>query len=404
MTKTVANREPFSIVDRNRPNQRRTGRRLSSPVLIIVLFPIASQLSTKEFATMSRMPVRRVERRGFTLIELLVVISIIGVLIALLLPAVQQAREAARRIQCTNNLKQIALAAHNYVSANSVLPQGVTLQKDYNSPYEWTSGSIHVALLQFMEQKPLYDAVNFNVNMYDVENVTISGIGINTLFCPSDGDVTQPTQLANSNLLGPYNAPTFNMYHTSYAGCAGTWFYFPRRNQYYTAKLKEMNGLFYLRSSVTYAGITDGLSTTMAFGERAHSLLSQDDQMYWHWWTSGNYGDTIFNTLYPMNPFKKLQLNTAATQNDGEGGLDAYVASASSFHPGGANFAMMDGSVHFLKDSIGSWAYNPSTGMPLNVFIDSNGFYRITPGTNYGIYQSLSTRNKGEVISSDAWN
>jgi prepilin-type N-terminal cleavage/methylation domain-containing protein/prepilin-type processing-associated H-X9-DG protein len=358
-------------------------------------------------------------RRGFTLIELLVVIAIIGVLIALLLPAVQQAREAARRIQCTNNLKQMALAAHNYVSANNVLPQGATIQWDYNSGYYWTSGSLHVPLLQFMEQKPLYDAVNFSQNIYNPANVTISGIGLPYLFCPSDGGVEQPDQQAGSALLsgGSWTQP-WTMFHTSYAGCAGTWWYIfapPSINSLH-------NGLFYYKSSTRYAQITDGLSNTIAFGERAHTMLSAADQTSWHWWTSGNYGDTVFNTLYPMNPFKKLQLTDGggAPGNDGtsnpnvpgpgEGGLDAYVSSASSFHPGGCNFAMMDGSVKFLKETIGTWAYNPGTGLPNNLTLinDPGGsgwqIFFISPGTQVGVYQALSTRNKGEIISSDAWN
>ena len=350
---------------------------------------------------------RRSARRGFTLIELLVVISIIGVLIALLLPAVQQAREAARRIQCTNNLKQIALAAHNYESANNVLPIGQTWQ--YNSGYFWTSGSMYVPLMLYMDNKPVYDATNFNMTMYNAANLTISGIGVSTLWCPSDGTVSSPDPI---NPLSIDGAPgPNNIYHTSYAGNAGTWFAWPNFGSYpsftawVAAEQSNSNGLFFSQSAVKYASITDGLSSTMAFSERAHSLLNPGDAVNWHWWTSGNFGDTTFNTLYPMNPFKKMQLTDGggAALNDGEGGLDAYVSSASSFHPGGANFAMMDGAVHFLQDSIQSWTYNPSTGMPMGVAQDSNMLYYNTPGSFRGVYQALLTRNGKEVISSDAW-
>src|SRR5688500_5993806 len=96
----------------------------------------------------------RSDRDGFTLIELLVVIAIIGILIGLLLPAVQSAREAARRVQCTNNLKQIALAMHNYIDAAGTLPMGVPFRTEAISGESWTNHSIFVSLLPYLEQKP----------------------------------------------------------------------------------------------------------------------------------------------------------------------------------------------------------------------------------------------------------
>jgi len=337
------------------------------------------------------MPVSR--RKGFTLIELLVVIAIIGVLIALLLPAVQAAREAARRAQCTNNLKQLALAAHNYISAVNALPQGIQFQFDYNSGQFWTSGSILVPLMQYMEQTPIFNAVNFNVNMYDAENLTISASGISSLWCPSDPAVSRQRVYPG----GLLNGADLKMYYTSYAGNSGTWFWYSS-NQ---TKLGQMNGLFYLWSAVSLADITDGTSNTMAFGERAHAILSQDDQLGWHWWTSGNYGDTMFETYYPMNPHKRLRNNPGSEG----GGSDAYVASLSSLHPGGVNVAFMDGSVRFLKDTINAWPFNPVTGAPTNVtggVNQGNTLYVVAPPT--GVYQALSTRNGGETLSADAYN
>src|SRR5262245_54605608 len=116
---------------------------------------------------------RRAGRPGFTLIELLVAISVIGVLIALLLPAVQSAREAARRLQCTNHLKQIALAAQNYLSAVGTLPQGMPFQVDMNTPgatawgQTYVSHSVFVSLLPFLEQQPVFDRVNFQVSIFN---------------------------------------------------------------------------------------------------------------------------------------------------------------------------------------------------------------------------------------------
>src|SRR3954453_16522761 len=128
-------------------------------------------------------------RRGFALIELLVVIAIIGVLVGLLLPAVQMAREAARRAQCVNNLKQLALGMHNYIDANGTLPMGMPFRRLVSSDEEWTNHSAFVALLPYIEQPPLYNAVNFNMNMACAPNNTIGAHGLSVLWCPSDTGV-----------------------------------------------------------------------------------------------------------------------------------------------------------------------------------------------------------------------
>ena len=119
---------------------------------------------------------------------------------------------------------------------------------------------------------------------------------------------------------------------------------------------------------IKLASITDGLSNTIVYGEHAHGLFSQKPSMgiadfyCWNWWTSGNYGDTLFTTLYPINPQNKIGVgymdNGSGNGTIGLGG-DDFVLSASSFHPGGANFAFMDGSVHFIKDSVGTWQLGP---------------------------------------------
>ncbi len=130
-------------------------------------------------------------RRAFTLIELLVVIAIIGVLIALLLPAVQAAREAARRAQCTNNLKQIGLAMHNYHSAMGSFPLGSILARSSVSTYGGNKWSVHSQLLAFMEQKAIYNALNFSVSPNNGMGGPMNRTGritrINTFLCPSDG-------------------------------------------------------------------------------------------------------------------------------------------------------------------------------------------------------------------------
>ncbi len=179
---------------------------------------------------MNRVSVRWAKRRGFTLIELLVVIAIIAVLIALLLPAVQAAREAARRSQCVNNLKQLGLATHNYLSSNNTFPQGIQWQFDSHGTGCWTSGSCLVPLMQYAEQVPLFNATNFSCNMYNEQNLTISATGIATLWCPSDPKVpdlyTYPVG-AVPTIAAPFQLA---MHFTSYGANSGEFFIFDQTN------------------------------------------------------------------------------------------------------------------------------------------------------------------------------
>jgi prepilin-type N-terminal cleavage/methylation domain-containing protein len=162
---------------------------------------------------------RPMKRPGFTLIELLVVIAIIAVLIGLLLPAVQMAREAARRAHCTNNLKQLTLALHNYADVNGVLPMGYAIQPCEVFPsLICISHGPFVALLPHLEQQPLYNAVNFDRSIYLSPNTTIFATGVKALWCPSDYTIDQPVKYdlfeTNQNTI----------YLTSYLVCTGTWY------------------------------------------------------------------------------------------------------------------------------------------------------------------------------------
>jgi len=331
------------------------------------------------------------KRRGFTLIELLVVIAIIGVLIALLLPAVQAAREAARRAQCTNNLKQLGLAAQNYLGAVGSLPMGMSLQRSSANPGAglWTNASAFVPLTQYFEQGSLYNSWNQDVNVFDDQNTTVNATGNSVLWCPSDSGVER-RQIIDYVLID--FTPLYPMNYTSYAGSGGTWF----TSQFGSrAQLDNMNGVLYSQSSVKMADILDGTSNTMAFGERGHTIMAPGDRPLWHWWTSGNYGDTVFTTFWPINPTRKIQ-------NLGGVSANVYIESASSLHPGGANFAFMDGSVRFLKDTIDTWQNVPSNtpaGAPVGV-TRVGGIWILALNTKLGVYQKLSTKAGGEVINS----
>ena len=205
--------------------------------------------------------------------------------------------------------------------------------------------------------------------------------------------------------------PNLTVAFTSYVGCTGTWW--PEMLNYcgvtypapigncgpYAGIISSLNGVYIYNTGTKIAGITDGTSNTLLYGERANGMLNAADSKCFDWWGDAYTVDTLFTTLYPINPFNKIS-NTVG----GDGDADPYSNAASSFHPGGANFAFCDGSVHFLKDSISSWAYNPTTGYPNGVSLNtSTGVYGIAPGTRLGVYQQLSTRAGGEVVSSDQY-
>ena len=314
-------------------------------------------------------------RAGFTLIELLVVIAIIAVLIALLLPAVQSAREAARRAQCTNNLKQLALAANNYESSNLCYPGGSYSNYNGGAPASRCSKgvvacdfpenfSVFVRMLPFTEQAPMYNSVNFALTSGNFENLTIAGVRMNILTCPSDTQndpvTISPTtpnssfnNVANTGLAMPPG--NWQQYYSSYAGVAGTWD-FGYNTTYSAAEFAEYNGVIYNDSTVKIAMVTDGTSNTLMFGEHSHAYAVINDPGYYvsdNSWNSGRWYDTLMATFYPMD----INLGTPAQANISPFGYYAITA-ATSQHPGGCNFAMCDGSVRFLKKTISSWTFN----------------------------------------------
>jgi prepilin-type N-terminal cleavage/methylation domain-containing protein/prepilin-type processing-associated H-X9-DG protein len=346
------------------------------------------------------------ERRGFTLIELLVVIAIIAVLIALLLPAVQSAREAARRAQCINNLKQLTLAAMNYESSNQCFPMGDHQGRDWTNPANLINQDFghFVALTQFYEQGAIFNALNTSVMVYMYPNSTISGIGLSILWCPSDGTVVG-LRYPGTQGDGWDNSP-IPMCYSSYAGNMGPLIYDAFHSGTGIGSMQLMQGIFSQcggpatpATSIKLQDITDGTSNTMIYGEHAHGKIGAGlgDYIGINWWTSGDYGDTTYCTLFPPNYFSSDDASRLATAPPNLVPRQSNFAdTCTSLHPGGCNFSFCDGSVKFIKNSINSWN---TLGIQFN---GSNGQYNLN-GQAPGVYQALSTRNGGEVISSDTY-
>ena len=316
---------------------------------------------------------------GFTLIELLVVIAIIAVLIALLLPAVQAVREAARRIQCVNHLKQIGLALHNYESTYGAFPPSLVLAGSGYST-TWNGGwSVIARILPFMEKNPVYNAANFSINKEMPENSTVVRLTMQSFLCPSE--IQRLPSTHDYGLSGI----------SSYAACTGDWFVwggFPG---------PQNGAAFGPNRSRRIAEFTDGLSHAILFSEvRTYSPTMICDKVglsqvrdpnqvpsptadpltvgpeyitgcrfyaLGHTeWSDGNVHASGFTTAWPPN---KTTLGTAAKNinvdlngiNEEDGGPTFAAITARSYHPGGVNVLMGDGSVRFAKDTVNGFTW-----------------------------------------------
>jgi prepilin-type processing-associated H-X9-DG protein len=337
------------------------------------------------------------------LIELLVVIAIIAVLISLLLPAVQSAREAARRAQCVNNLKQLGLAAHNYESSNGSFPMG-----DHAGRNPGNLGLVRqnfgqwVALAQFIEQGNVFNMVNTQIMMYFAHNATASGIGLSTLWCPSDGIISS-TRYPGQQGDGWDSSP-IPMRYSSYAGNGGP---HPVDTFRDGANATTYNkGMFFHIGNPTgtsmppvrIAQISDGTSNTMMFIESTYTKAADADKAAGgdgfgpKWWTSASYGDGVIGTAFTPNFFKTLNAGNTIYAR----GASSMDMTANSFHPGGINACFADGSVKFIKDTVQSWAPPPAS-------LVRNGNAAYTINAAYGVWQALSTISGGEVISADSY-
>jgi len=353
------------------------------------------------------MPHLRKARRGFTLIELLVVIAIIGVLIALLLPAVQAAREAARRAQCINNLKQIGLALHNYESANGSFPPGMFggSNRDVQPCSSINSHTMFSMLLPYIEAGNVYNSINFMVPAYGptaASNGTSAGwaawqatawcLRQNFYLCPSDQWSRQDIRDIPTVLNGA--ATGTNAYSpTSYAAVAGTveclWYGYWGSTRNYCEAI-EPNGMFGKNYTYKISDNSDGTSNTLYVGETGRYVNEPVSTL--NFWNRGGYafGDDIGGVRMQIIAYTVPQINARPTgvsppylsdpfnwwnytlypqsKNEGSFGFRSY-------HPGGANFLLGDGTVKFVKQTI-----------------------------NLLVYQGLGTRAGGEVIPGDVFN
>ena len=279
--------------------------------------------------------ISRIKRHGFTLVELLVVIAIIGILIAMLLPAVQAAREAARRMQCCNNLKQLGLGMHNYASANKdYFPTGNTGQM-----YRWKPG-LFVLLLPYIEQQDLYnriDITGWNDTINDNENKYIP---IKCYTCP-----TWPYPIVYRDMSPDW----LNGAIVTYRGTSGAYPYVQPYETNTNGNIPQ-NGIFGMNWARRVAEVTDGLSNTIAMGEFNHFDATGGSYCD----PPGNLRPWILGSSYTMGMYGSLvvesPINGYGTHSSAD--IPGHHLPFGSFHPGGMNALIADGSTTFIAEEI----------------------------------------------------
>ena len=324
-----------------------SGRRLA--YIVSIFLYCGEKMRTKTYSG----------NRGFTLVELLVVIAIIGILIGMLLPAVQQVREAARRVNCLNNIRQVSLACHNYESANTRFPPGLRMKYLPSNPgiKEYVFLPLHAYILPFIEQDGLFKLADFEFYQTNYANLPgkldLSYYRVETFLCPSaeNENPSHYTSLPNTQAA----------YTTHYYGITGPIGEIPGTTNQYQFKPTghggvSTQGIFWTegqfgydgRKSRGFRGITDGSSNTIAIGEMSFS----DKPELWNnqWagpyrpWSRGgtwSYTSGTRNIKYPINSY---DFNNQTTRFNNQ--------NMGSNHPGGCNFSFSDGSAKFISETI----------------------------------------------------
>ncbi|MEW4564472.1 DUF1559 domain-containing protein [Bremerella sp. JC770] len=341
------------------------------------------------------MKIRRfVSRPGFTLVELLVVIAIIGVLIALLLPAVQQAREAARRLQCNNQLKQLGLAIHNYHDTYGVLPPGrMGPSESWDASNPTGRYSAHVRLLPFLEQSAAYDAIAANPKPAWTSGGG-NGVLIPGLQCPSAPSVPFPiTNLPYTNYVVNHGDISYHLYEE-----------------------ESVRGMFGAEHVFGFRDVTDGLSNTAMMsetiqwydngsGQPANGLgavlriQTQSATNCFAYWRGNRFDETTYGTSTNVNSRDR---SPGGRWSDGTMAITSYnhtlppnsavcadyagnqgILPPRSLHPGGVNLLSGDGSVRFISENIDAGAV---------------GSQSRTQPNQHGVWGAIATRDWGEVV------
>ncbi len=297
-------------------------------------------------------------RDGFTLIELLVVIAIIGILIGILLPAVQKIRGTADRTQCVNNLKQVGLALHNYHDNAKVFPSGYTSAFDAAGNDTGPGWGWAAYILPYMEQQAIDNSIRFDLPIEAPTNANARVQFIKSYRCPADSIPGLAWTAKKYDSSGNSIATICDVASANYIGVFGT-----------TEPGVDGDGVFYRNSKTRIADITDGTSNTTILGERSFRL----GQTTW-------VGSVTGTNLYPqLGSTAPPILNNASGMvlghtGDGNelGAPNSYVNQFFSQHSGGGNFVFADGHVSFLKSSM-----------------------------DYNFYKALSTRDGAEPVGGD---
>ncbi len=283
-------------------------------------------------------------RRAFTLVELLVVIFVIGILIALLLPAVQMAREAARRSQCSNNLKQLALGLTAYHDAQRVFPSGYISDYDASGNDTGPGWGWAALMLPQIEQGNLYNTINFRLPIEDPSNATPRLRQIPTFLCPTD-EVEPFWNAETRDSAGNPTGIICQVAPANYVGVYGT-----------SDPGVDGDGMFYRNSGVNLRDITDGSSNTIAIGERSHLL----GEAAWAGSVTGTW-------LYPdpsegeigkarLEPGSGMILGHVGLGN-GPNGPNSEINQFYSLHGQGVEFVFADGHVKFIPSTIDYQVY-----------------------------------------------